>query len=327
MFCRFCLTAIMKKLVLHTFILFLSVFCVKAQQPVVKATIDSVAILVGQQTDIRLEVLKKSSDNINFPAVSDTVITGIEIVDISKIDTVQLDQDNEQLHLNLTVTSFDEGLYYIPPFKLTSNADTIFSNSLSLKVVAFEVDTVSKLFYDIKPVMNPDFVLADYIFILVIIWVILVILALIIYFVFIRKKKIKIRQKQEINVLPHVKAFAELEALKKQQLWQQEKYKSYYTKLTDILRVYLYERFNINAKEMTSDEILDAFGKIEGKTSANEGLEQVLKLADLVKFAKLKPSEDENELSFNKAELFVNQTQPEVITIQQEGKDDSKINS
>ena len=292
-----------------------------AQQPVVSARIDSIAILVGEQTKIHLEVTKAVNSNVDFPMFSDTIITGIELVEASKLDTLPLDNNQEQITLDYLITSFDEGLYYIPPFAITLGSDTIFSNNLSLKVSEFPVDTISKQFYDIKPVMQPDFVLADYVYILIIILIILLVLGVIIYFVFIREKKIKLIKKQVLTLPPHVKAFADLEKLKKQKLWQQGKHKEYYTKITDILRTYLHFQFAINAMEMTSDEILYSLNIKQEKLSACDNLQQILKLADLVKFAKLKPLPEENELSYMNAHLFISQTQPEEVLQKAEVKE------
>ena len=313
------------------FIPFLFLFSLlKAQQPTVKAAIDSLAILVGEQTEIHLEVTKKKEDKINFPIFSDTIITGIELVDVGKIDTTELDNKLELLRLNYTITGFDDGLYYIPPFSVTANADTFFSNSLSLKISTIQVDTISKQFYDIKPVMNPDFVLADYVLILLIIWLVSLILLVLIYLIFFKKKKIKLIKIQEKIILPHSKAFSELEILKEKKLWQQGGFKAYYTELTDILRIYLQGRFGINAPEMTSDEILHAFSILEERESAYENLKQILILSDLVKFAKFTPLPDENELSFMNGHLFVSQTQPEEVkqkeTVQKDDNPDDDTN-
>jgi len=293
------------------FLFFFLFSSLKAQQPTVKATIDSLAILVGEQTNIHLEVTRAKGNIISFPVFSDTIIAGIELIDVGKIDTTELDDKLDILRLKYTITGFDEGLYYIPPFSVAANTDTFFSNSLSLKISAFQVDTVSKQFYDIKSVMEPDFVLADYAFILLIIWLVSLILGILIYFILFKKKKVKLIKKQEKIIPSYSKAFAELKALKVKNLWQQGKVKTYYTELTDILRIYLQERFGINAIEMTSDEILHAFNVLEEKESAYGNLKQILILSDFVKFAKFIPQPDENELSYINAHLFVSQTQPE----------------
>ena len=66
----------------------------------------------------------------------------------------------------------------------------------------------------------------------------------------------------------------------------------------------------MNAMEMTSAEILDSVCKIDDVVPAYDKLEQVLKLADYVKFAKFRPLPDENDLSLMNAYFFVNQTKP-----------------
>ena len=285
--------------------------CVFAQNPVIQAKMDSLAILVGEQTRIRLEITKPVNGRIQIPILQDTIIKGIDIVDITNRDTVKLDHDQEQINIDYLITGFDEGLYYIPPFYITSQSDTFYSNSLSLKIASLKVDTVSKAFYDIKPVMEPKFVLADYIYIMIIIWIILVILAVIIYFIFFKKKKVKTIFRKKPQVLPHVKALTALENVKREKLWQQGLNKEYYTQITDILRTYLFERFNISAQEMTSDEILSSVKKYHEAQSAYDNLQQILKLADLVKFAKFTPLPDENDLSYINAGLFVSQTKQE----------------
>ncbi|MCD7972408.1 MAG: BatD family protein [Candidatus Azobacteroides sp.] len=305
----------MRKFLYTTIICFLltSVY-IQAQSPVVKASLDSIGILVGEQTNIHLEVTGPIGSLINFPVFSDTIISGIELVETGKPDTIKADNSQEQITLDYKITGFDEGLYYIPPFSVVVNGDSIFSNSLSLKISAFEVDTISKQFYDIKPVMKPDFVWSDYLWILITVWIGLILLGVLLYYIFFKKKKIKqLIKKPEKIIPPHLKALSDLDELKKQRLCENERYKEYYTGLTDILRIYLTGRFGINAMGMTSDEILQAFSIHNEDDSGGENLKQILYLADLVKFAKLHPLPDENELSYMNARLFISQTQPDEV--------------
>ena len=50
----------------------------------------------------------------------------------------------------------------------------------------------------------------------------------------------------------------QLEKLKQAQLWQNGKIKAYYSDLSDILRLYIENRYNSPALEMTTDEILSS---------------------------------------------------------------------
>ena len=106
-------------------------------------------------------------------------------------------------------------------------------------------------------------------------------------------------------------AIKELDEIKQQKLWQQGRSKEYYTLITDTLRKYIEERFGINAMEMTSGEILELIRKNSEAQSVYDNLRQILQLADFVKFAKMNPLPDENDLSMMNAYLFVNQTKVE----------------
>jgi hypothetical protein len=128
------------------------------------------------------------------------------------------------------------------------------------------------------------------------------------------KKPIISLRKDEPSLPPHEQAIRELDRIKQQKLWQQGRNKEYYTLLTDTLRKYIVSRFDINAMEMTSGEILAIIRRENEADSVYENLKQILQLADFVKFAKMNPLPDENDLSMMNAYLFVNQTKQEVIT-------------
>ena len=109
---------------------------------------------------------------------------------------------------------------------------------------------------------------------------------------------------------PHVVAFAALEKLRGERLWQQEKYKQYYSALTDILRSYLVGQFGIGAMEMTSDEIIEAVRGIDVPRKNAMDLTEILREADLVKFAKATPAAEQNEAAYRAVWDFVEQTKP-----------------
>jgi hypothetical protein len=83
--------------------------------------------------------------------------------------------------------------------------------------------------------------------------------------------------------------------------------KEYYTQLTDTLREYMRDRYGFNATEMTTSEIVGHLLKIQDKESIKD-LKEILQVADLVKFAKLHPSINENDRNMANAIEFVNET-------------------
>ena len=126
--------------------------------------------------------------------------------------------------------------------------------------------------------------------------------------------------KPEPPLPPHIVAIAALEALQNQKLWQNNKHKEYYSALTDILRTYLDGRFEVGAMEMTTDEILEAIKSIDLPKKLEMDVVNLLRDADLVKFAKAMPDASENESAFSKVYYFVEETKPVEQTEDEEDK-------
>ncbi len=113
----------------------------------------------------------------------------------------------------------------------------------------------------------------------------------------------------------HVVALRELDRIKEEKIWQKEKIKAYYSEITEVLRIYIEDRFEIPAMEQTTDEILTSFRNrkelLSEKSLAN--LSQILSLADLVKFAKYIPLPDDHNLTLVNSYFFVNDTKKEEV--------------
>jgi len=309
-----------------TFLFLLSVLLFQttnAQQIEVKATIDSTNILIGQQTLIRLKVAQPKEAKVNFPdfKMGDTLTTNVEILAISKADTSKVGKDRIIVKQDYLITSFDSGSYVIPPFKFQLIDQNYQTNSLILNVDNVQIKEGGEI-KDIKPVYKPPF---DWWLFAGITSLILLVLALIIagiYFYTQKKKNkpIPIFEKPEIILPPHEIALEKLTAIKEEKIWQKGQDKLYYTQLTDVLREYFTKRFNIQAMEMTSGEIITALQTDEEAKIILGKLKQILSVSDMVKFAKQQPTTEENELSIVNAFFVVNQT-----ARKEEGKNDEVV--
>jgi len=314
-----------RKIILKIFIATtLIVFFNKAYSQIsIRASLDTNQILIGDQIKLILDITKPSNLNIQFPVLKDTIIKEIEVLDASLIDTIAINGNNVSLRKEYTITSFDSGLYVIPSLNFTYQHDTITdsfpTNPIYMAVRTFEVDTVSKKIFDVKKPYDAPWSIMEF---LKLYWYYLVIgaavilLLLIAYRVFKRLKKkepiIKIIEKPKIPA--HIIALKDLDKLKEQKLWQNNKIKKYHSKLTDIVRKYIENRFGISAMEQTSYEILDAYSRSgHDQNNAIEYLRQMLTLADFVKFAKAHPLPNENDISMKNAYSFVNETKQETI--------------
>jgi len=299
-----------------------------AQQTLIDVSIDSAAILIGEQTVLHLTITTDNGKNVIVPIPNDTLMTGVEVLNIAKADTTVIDNNRLLIKQDILVTSFDSSLYLLPPFKVIDQTDTIYSNQVALKVstIPVNIDKPDE-FNDIKDTWDPRFVLADYYLLIYGVLFACFLICLIGYIL----KRLRNRQsiipfkKQEPKLPPFEMAMKELDEIKQQKLWQQGRNKEYYTLLTDTLRKYMVNRFGINAMEMTSGEILELIRLESEANSSYNSLKQILELADFVKFAKLHPLPDENELSLMNAYLFVNQTKVVEVASPEESKESTEI--
>lgn len=296
-----------------------------AQGPLIDVAIDSAAILIGEQTTLHLTVTTDKDRPVQIVIPNDTLMAGVEVLNLSKPDSSEIENDKLVIKQDVLITSFDSALYLLPPLKVIDGVDTVYSDQVALKVTSIPVNADKpEEFFDIKSVWKPPFVWADYYPIIYGILLALLLVCVIAYIV----KRIRARKslipfkKPEPKLPPHEQAIKELDEIKQQKLWQQGRSKEYYTLITETLRKYIVERFGINAMEMTSGEILDLIKKNTEAQSVYDNLRQILRLADFVKFAKMNPLPDENDLSLMNAYLFVNQTKVEELETP-EGNEDA----
>lgn len=284
---------------------------VKAQDVSVKATMDSTVMIIGHQSKLTLELTKPSDADISFPLILDTLITNVEVVSQSAIDTAFLGNNRQHLTQELVITSFDSGFYYIPPieFEIQANSGggTLKTNPLVLKVYTYQIDSIGGIF-NLKPVKSIPLKFREFVPYIITILIIglLVLIGFLIWRVFVKKEKIFVSAPKPKEP-PYITAFRDLERIRSQKLWQKEKEKEYFTELTDTLRTYIEGRFDTLAMEQTSDEILTDVKEFISKEHYKQ-IEDILRLADLVKFAKMKPLMDESEKSLKQVFAFVDET-------------------
>ncbi len=305
-----------EKILLFCVCLF-SISMASGQEIKLQAAIERDSIWLGDQIKLLLVAEKPSGVKIDFPQTRDTIAGNVEILKRSFIDSTALDNARLQLKQAYIITCFDSGPHFIPPFyfKVQQNGstDSLKTNSLTLFVKVPDVD-LKKGIADIKKPFEAPVTFKE-----IAPWVLGIILAgaiifLIVYMISRRRKNLPLFQRPEKPRLPaHIIAFQDLEKLKEEQLWQHDKIKDYYTRLTDILRVYVEDRFNISAMEQTTYEILLEFRERKLLTDSHsyDSLKDILQLADLVKFAKLSPLPDDNHKCFDEAWQFVEHTKIE----------------
>jgi hypothetical protein len=298
-------------------VLFFSSYNVFSQEVTIKTELDTNKIEIGDQVSLTYTINKNNSDVIILPQFSDTLIIDVEILQPPIVDSVVQRNNRTQIKQKLVITSFEEGKHFIPPQPFTlitaERSDTIMSAASYIDVVGVAIDTTNEI-RNIAGVEKAPIIFRDFLPFIILI-ALAGLIVLIVYLVRQRKRKKGILPEKEMIAEPaHIIALRELDKLKAQKLWQQDRVKEYYSRLTNIIREYLENRYGILALEKPSSEILQELKTtdIEKCIDMSE-LRSLLNLADLIKFAKGMAEPQENILHLENAYSFVKSTYSEVV--------------
>ena len=158
---------------------------------------------------------------------------------------------------------------------------------------------------DVKPPVNmPDLWWLPWLFL------VLIAVAAGIYFLIRHKKSAQAPLKPQVPELPAwEKAYQQLESLRRENLLDKGLLKEFFTRVADIARLYMENRFNIHAPHMTTEEFLYYLG-ITGHLNEpqKKALQEFLNSCDMVKFAKYAPTINEASKNFDLAKRLVDDT-------------------
>ena len=287
-----------------------------------EARLDSNRILIGDQVRLHLSVSGKALPSLLLPQPCDTCLTGLEIIRRLPADTLR-EGNSATLSQDWILTGFDSGQFVIPAFAIFDKDSHLLAatDPLWLEVNTIPVDT-SLAIKDIKEPLQAPLTWKEIGMFIGLGIAGLAVLAVIIYLI----NRLLKRKKQPVDVKrrkpdepAHLIALRALEELRQKKLWQDGRHKEYHSELSDIMRTYLFNRWDIPAMEMVSDEILET---LEAKAVAPQLLNPVrtaLRTADSVKFAKACPLPDENSQAFQAIYDFVTATKAEEKPSEKEG--------
>ena len=300
------------KLYILFFLISTSLFAQK-----VTTSIDSTKKKIGAEFKLTLKTDVDTLSKVKFPNAK--FFGPLEVIQSYKIDTVK-NGARYELIKKYGLTQFDSGKYTIPRIPVLINGKPSFSDSIKVEVNDVKVDTLKQKMYDIKDIAKVESPLGSW-------WIYLLILlaiGVIGYFVY---KYIKKRQSQPkveaiVYTSPIEKATSLLQQLEKKELWQKGEIKNYYSELTDIARNYIEEEIHIPAMESTTSELIEGLRKaakqqkLKLSNETVENLEKVLKQADLVKFAKVKPLDfeiEEDKKRISSSIVTIHKSIPEIV--------------
>ena len=290
-------------------------------QPAVQASLDTTSMLIGDRVKLKLSAIFPKGMTVSPPNLSalDTA-SFLEIVNPGKWDTLK--NGSEVIcQQSLTITVFDSGAFWIPaiPFNYQEKIGegSVSTNKLLLNVGTIEAD--SSFLAPIKPIIQEPLRLEDFMPYIIGLLIILALAALI-YFFYKKKKERNEPPPPEIIIPAHELALNKLSDLKNAKLWQQGEVKEYQSQLTYIVREYIENRFDIQALESTTDQIVSQLHNLNVEDIFKKQLREMLQMADLVKFAKAKPPVNVHQRLMDEAESFVVKTQKKIIVTEPEAE-------
>lgn len=281
------------------------------------------SVLVADQLEYGFELQGvEEGTGFMFPDYSKGFCPGVEIVSPWTLDTLDVHKGRRKapskldIRGSVTITSFDEGKYELPPVYIVrispdGVADTLAFAPKVLDVRTMPVDTASFQIHDIKgQIQYPVEFREVFPYLAGAVVLLLVILAAL-YFTgkYFRKKS----GAEAAREPAHILALKKLDKFRGDSFWAPEKQKTFYSGVTDALREYIVSRYGVSAMEMTTKEIFDSLKDKDIRPDLYEEARDLFERADYVKFAKYVASQQENASAVPSAVKFVTMTYQEEL--------------
>ena len=286
----------------------------------VKVATSTKNIKIGEQIEYKISVQAPADAAVVFP--EGQTFGALEMVKTNPTDTLK-EAGKFRLEKAYYLTQFDEGKYSIPQQKIQISHKDFYTDSLLVEVHNVAVDTLKQPLYDAKPIAEVTSPSSSHLWLWIVGIVALLLTAAALYFFVFRKKKLSAEEERK-KLPPFERAIQDLKDLQNSKYLIESQHKAYYTRLTDIVKEYLEDEVHILAKESTTDELLAKIndlqqtGKLHLSAETISNLKRVLQNADLVKFAKSKPSDNNAEYDRETIENVVIKTQEAIPVIQPE---------
>ncbi len=266
-------------------------------------------ITVGDPVELTISVPVPDSISVIWPGQDE-----LAPAEIMSIDTVDIGETEQSVRYTLSI--FEPGKFDLKDIPVVVNrgaeTDTLFVDpgSIAVESVLDPADSAQDI-RDIHPPIKLAWTLRELLpFILI--GAGLVIAGIVVYLLW---RRYKIRKGEIVpHTSPpppaHVTALRRLEELRVKKLWQNGYFKEYHSELTEIIKEYIGGRYNINAPEMTTCDLLENRDLWSGNNDHFRQVKRILSSGDLVKFARYKPDPTENDTNLNYAFRYVESTKP-----------------
>jgi hypothetical protein len=286
---------------------------------------DSILIADQLRYSVRLEGLKEG-DTFALPDISSMSGDTLTVLGTWQLDTLVRGRvvhprnanaarkalaKGFDLDAGIVIAPFEEGTYSLPDIPVLrtrdGKTDTLIFKGVEMEVKTMPVDTATFEIHDIKGQIQYPVTFAE-----VLPWLLgglgFAALTALLVWLGVRASK---RRKEALKPKDpaYIVALRELDKYRSDKYWAPEKQKAFYSGITDVLKYYMDERFEVDAPEMTTAELFDALKGEKDITPEMYGsLKDLFERADFVKFAKFIATDEENAGALPLAVSFVTTT-------------------
>lgn len=275
----------------------------------VNMDLDSTVIFIGDHLGLTINIVAPSNasiKNINYGKWADA--GKVELLDLGDLNTIATTPEL-LLQQRLLFTTFDSGYHRLPSleviYELNGIQDTARSSNLGLTVATIPVQEDADIMAN-KDIIKEPINFVDFLPFVLGLLVIAIIIGIIWRASAVRKRKAMPPAPPPPPIPAHIIALEKLDHLEAAATWKIGDIKGFQSDLTYILREYLENRYELQALEATSPEIIKDLQRL--KLDEDGALRTVLNTADLVKFAKAIPAEAVHAQSLVQVRNFVTTT-------------------
>ncbi|MBP7822000.1 MAG: hypothetical protein KA010_03695 [Saprospiraceae bacterium] len=306
------------------FLLLSSLWAIAQQDAI--ATVDSNLMTIGDIRNLTFSIKSENKPTLDLTPLAE--VNQFELIDSSEWKKTNANSNIWERKYQFSI--YDSGFYWLPSLIVANTHESIYTNKVGIKVAYPAADSTLVL-NPIKPIILEKWHWTDAL--IYIYWILaLLFLALISYYIYKKIKKYRNKSANEIDeqinkLPPHLQALYGIEKLKASDYWSKGAYKEFYTELTFILRTYIEQTLQIQALEMTTDELTATLTKGDFDIITKhqiDGVTSLLRKADLIKFAKAIPQDERPDGLISFAIDFVNDIHSRMQPPAQESDEEDK---
>lgn len=289
-------------------------------------------VLIADQLDFgfRLDNVKNGTV-LEVPDMKAEMLSdSVEIVKNWTLDTLKRSRRAETADIEgkIVLTSFEEGVYRLPDLRVLrrcadGTSDTLVFEGQTLKVMSMPVDTAAFQIHDIKGQIRYPLTFAEIFPYVISIQLLAAVLALAWALWTVRRRRTE--DGTAVTEPPYITALRKLDHFRGNRLWAPEKQKQFYSGVTDVLRGYIAARYGIGAMEMTTAEIFDGLSGKDIPQQVMDEARNLFVMSDLVKFAKMTVSDEDNAKAVPAAVRFVTTTWKSAEESQEEKNSEGEV--